>query len=381
LLDEASARAKRELAGQPDVMADVLMTVGRTYMSLGKPDKAESDLRAALAASLRANGELHPTTATTMGWLGLDLAYLNKTVEGEQISRKAVDLQRKLHPRGNEDLGVALYALGYNLIAQNKPKAAQPLLKEASDLIKKHLHETHGYYIATLTMLAMAYDRAGEPAEAEPIFRQAIEAGKRVEARYRIFLAQADLYLSVLLINKEAYPEAEIVLRESETIYREVNGGEANYSVGSAKANLGLLYFLKGDYVKAEAEDRTALDLLRKYLGAEQPLSASTEATLGLILTREGKATEGEPYLREALMIRKKILPPGDFMIPYAASALGECLTVQKRYAEAEPLLIESYNELKSKLGDQHKKTVEAQQRLVKLYELWEKPDLAARYH
>ncbi|HEY8835777.1 MAG TPA: serine/threonine-protein kinase, partial [Chthoniobacterales bacterium] len=225
LLDEASARAKRELAGQPDVMADVLMTVGRTYISLEKPDKAEGALRAALEASLRANGELHPTTATTMGWLGLALTYLNKAAEGEQMSRKAVELQRKLHPRGNEDLGVALYALGYSLITQNKPKSAQPFLKEASDLIKKHLHETHGYYIATLTMLAMAYDKAGEPAEAEPIYWQAIEAGKRVEARYRIFLAQADLSLGYLLINKEAYPEAEIVLRESEMIYVEVNGG------------------------------------------------------------------------------------------------------------------------------------------------------------
>ena len=380
LLDEASTRAKTELVGQPDVMADVLMILGRTYISLGKLDKAESALRAALEASLRANGELHPTTATTMGWLGLALANLNKTAEGEQISRKAVELQRKLHPRGNEDLGVALYALGYNLINENKAQAAQPFLKEASDLIKKHLHETHGYYIATLTMLAMAYDRAGDAAEAEPIYRQAIEAGKRVEARYCIFLAQADLFLGILLINKEAYTEAETVLRESEKIYIEVNGGETNYSVASAKANLGLLYFLKGNYAKAEAEDRTALDLLRKYLRPEHPVAASTEATLGLILTREGKAAEGEPYLREALAIRKKILPLGDFMIPYAASALGECLTVQKRYPEAEPILTDSYNELKSKLGDQNRRTVEARQRLVKLYELWEKPDLAARY-
>jgi tetratricopeptide (TPR) repeat protein len=380
LLDEASARAKKELVGQPDVMADVLMILGRTYLSLEKPDKAEPPLRAALEASLRANSELHPTTATTMGWLGLDLVYLHKTVEAEQISRKAVELQRKLHPRGNEDLGVALYALGYSLIAQNQPKAAQPLLKEAADLIKKHLGETHGYYVATLTMLGGAYDKAGEPAEAESIYRQAIEAAKRAEARYRIFLAQADLGLGYLLINKEAYLEAETVLRESETIYREVYGGDANPSVGAAKADLGLLYFLKGDYARAEAQDRTALVLLRKYPGPDQPVHASTEATLGLILTREGKAAEGEPYLREALTIRKKILSPGDFMIPYAASALGECLTVQKRYGEAEPLLLDSYNELKLELGDQNKRTIEARQRLAKLYDDWAKPDQAAQF-
>jgi serine/threonine-protein kinase len=380
LLGEASARAKKELADQPYVLADVLMILGRTYISLGKPDKAEPDLRAALEASLRVNGELHPTTATSMGWLGLALAQLNKTEEGEQVSRRAVELQRKLHPLGNEDLGVALYALGNNLIARNEPKAAIPFLKEASDLIKKHLHETHGYYIATVTMLALAYDRTGDAAEAESMYRQAIEAGRRMDARYRIFLAQAEGFLGYLLINKQAYAEAEALVRESETIYREVMGGETNYSVATAKANLGLIYFLQGDYAKAEAEDRIALDLFRKSLGAESPVAAGTEATLGLTLTREGNATEGESYLRDALAIRKRILPPGDFMIPYAASALGECLTAQKRYAEAEPLLTESYNELKSKLGEQHKRTIEARERLVTLYQLWEKPDLPARY-
>ena len=67
-------------------------------------------------------------------------------------------------------------------------------------------------------------------------------------------------------------------------------------------------------------------------------------------------------------------------MIPYTASALGECLTTQKRYAEADPLLTDSYNALKLKLGDRDKRTTEARQRLVKLYELWGKPDLAERY-
>ncbi|MDP9098241.1 MAG: serine/threonine-protein kinase, partial [Verrucomicrobiota bacterium] len=378
LLDEASRRAKAELAGQPDVMADVLMTLGRTYISLGQYPAAETNLRAALEASLRANGELYPTTATTLGWLGLALAFRNEASEGEHVSRKAVELQRKLHPRGHEDLGVALYALGFNLITKNEPKAAQPFLKESSALIKKYLGDTHGYYMATLVMLARAHGSAGEMELAEPLYRQAIEVGGRVEPRYRIYLAQAQLYLGILLINKGAYPEAESLLHQGEALYREVMGGDTNSSVGTAKANLGWLYFLQGDYARAEEEDRKALDLLREYAGPEHPVTANTAATLGLTLTREGKAAEGEPYLRKALAIRKKVLPRSDSMIPYAASALGECLTAQKRYAEAEPLLIDSYSELKAKLGDHNKQTLEARQRLVKLYDDWNKPDKAA---
>jgi serine/threonine-protein kinase len=380
ILSDASSRAKTELANQPQVLANVLMTVGRTYISLGLYEPAEANLRAALEASVRANGELDPATATTMGWLGLALANLNKTAEGEQVSRKAVALQRRLHPKGHEDLGVALYALGMNLINKGEPKAAQAPLEEASTLIKRHLGEYTGYYMTSLVLLAMAHEKAGEVDLAEPLYRQAIAVSGRVEPRYRIFLAQADTFLGILLINKAAYSEAETLLQQGETIYREVMGGDTNYSVAVVKANLGWLYFLKGDYAKAESEDRRAIDLLRKYMGPEHRLVASTSVTFGLTLTREGKAAEGETYLREAIAIRKKVFPKGDPMISNAASALGECLTAQTRYPEAEPLLTESYNELQAKLGDKNSRTVEARQRLFKLYDVWNKPDLATRY-
>jgi len=380
VLSGASTRARTELANEPQVMADVLMTLGRTYISLGNYQSAETNLRPALEASLKANGELHSTTANTMAWLGLTLSNLNKGVEGELVSRKAVDLQRKLHPRGHEDLGVALYALGVNLIYNNHPKDAQPYLKEASELIKKHLGGNNGYYMTSLVMQAVAHERAGEVEAAEPLYRQAIELGGRVEPRYRIYLAQAQFFLGLLLTNKAAYAEAKAMLKHSEELYREVLGGDDNYNVGTIKADLGSIYFLEGDYQRTEAEDRAALALLHKYLHPENLLIASTDVTLGLALTREQKAIEGEPYLREGLAIRQKVLPKDDLFIPYAASALGECLTVQKRYTEAEPLLTDSYSQLHSKIGDQNKRTVEARQRLAKLYDDWKKPEQAARF-
>lgn len=380
LLDEASTRAKAELADEPAVMAGVLLALGRSYLSLGQPEKAEADLRAALEASLKANGELHPTTAATMGWLGLVLANRNKPAEGEQISRKAVLLQRKLHPKGSKDLGVALYAMGLNLSNKREPKAAQAFLEEASDLIKKHFGETDHFYATSLITLAVAHERAGEVDAAESIVRQAIAMAGRVESRHRAVLAQAQTFLAFLLANKGAYVEAETLLQRSETIYREINGGDGNDSVGAVKADLGALYLLKGDYERAEAEARSALDLLRKYLGPEHAVTARAAAALGLTLTRKGSAAEGEPYLREALAIRTKAVPLDSFLIPYTESALGECLIAQQRYAEAEPLLTDGYTGLIWKLGEKDVRTVEARQRLVKLYDAWGKPDQAVLF-
>jgi tetratricopeptide (TPR) repeat protein len=308
------------------------------------------------------------------------LAYRGKVEEGEKISRKAVELQRRLYPRGHEDLGVSLYALGSNLITKNEPKVAEPILLEAVDLIRKHLGENHGYYMASLTMLARASEAAGETELAEARYRQSIDVGRHVPARYRIFTAQAQAFLGLLLSGKGAHAEAASLLQQSEALYREIFGGDENYNVAWVKGQLGFVYFLQGDYVLAEEKSRTALDPLRKFAGPDTPTTLSAQVTLGLSLTRLGRAAEGEVYLREALAIREKLAPKGDFSIAHASSILGECLATQKRFAEAEPLLVNGYNDLKAKLGDQNWRTIAARQRLAKLYDDWNKPEQAAPF-
>jgi hypothetical protein len=67
-------------------------------------------------------------------------------------------------------------------------------------------------------------------------------------------------------------------------------------------------------------------------------------------------------------------------MIRYCESALGECLTAEKRFAEAETLLTSGYAGMKSTWGDKDPRVREGRQRLVKLYDAWQKPEQAARY-
>lgn len=239
------------------------------------------------------------------------------------------------------------------------------------------LGDSHGCYLTSPVMLATEYGRAADANVAEGLYQQVIDTRSRLESHSRVFLAQVQTFLGIYLTNKGAYPDAETFLRQSEAIYREIYGGDTNYNVGTVKANLAWLYFLKGDYVRAEDEGRKALDLLRRYLGPEHIITANTAANFGLILTRDGKAAEGEPYLREALAIRQKIVSPDNFMIPYTESALGDCLVAQKRYAEAEPILIDSYLGLIWKLGETDARTVEARRRVAKLYDDWGKPDQA----
>ena len=379
VLSEASRRARNEAVTQPEVMADVLMTLGRTYISIGLFNAAVADLQVARSASLKASGELNTTTATSTAWLGLALVFQSKLAEAEIVSRKAVELERKLHPGGNEDLGVALYSLGLALVGKNDPKAGEPFLREASGLIKQFMGEKHGYYLATLSSLGSAREALGDRDGAEVFYRRSIEMGRMAAPKYRIYLAQATLYLGDLLTSKGSYAEAESVLRESEAVYREVLG-DSNSNLPVVQARLGKMYRVKGDYSRSEIEYRKALEMLPKYFLPEHVVMLGAIGGLGVTLTREGKATEGERYLREALEIRKKNLPPGDFWIPFTESTLGECLLAQKRYAEAETLLISGYTGMKSVAGDKDARVGEGRQFLVKLYEAWGKPKEADQY-
>ena len=58
----------------------------------------------------------------------------------------------------------------------------------------------------------------------------------------------------------------------------------------------------------------------------------------------------------------------------------GDCLTKSKRYQEAETFLLESYPLLKEKRGENDKYTIKALNRIIELYEAWDKPEKIAEY-
>jgi hypothetical protein len=101
---------------------------------------------------------------------------------------------------------------------------------------------------------------------------------------------------------------------------------------------------------------------------------------LGEALTANGKAAEAEPLLREALASRREVLPKGDWLTANAESLLGGCLTVQAHYAEAEPLLLQGHDGLAAAKGTPPDRLRDARQRLITLYEKWQKHEQAAAW-
>jgi serine/threonine protein kinase/tetratricopeptide (TPR) repeat protein len=118
-------------------------------------------------------------------------------------------------------------------------------------------------------------------------------------------------------------------------------------------------------------------------------------AALGLNLLKQEKWSEAEPILRECLALQEKLAdaplanaaaPPlvPSWQIADAKSMLGAALTGQKRFADAEPLLLAGYEGLTAAENAiparARGRLTESLQRLVRLYDAWEKPDEAVRW-
>jgi non-specific serine/threonine protein kinase/serine/threonine-protein kinase len=115
----------------------------------------------------------------------------------------------------------------------------------------------------------------------------------------------------------------------------------------------------------------------------QSPAYASALAVNGSVLLAQKKPAEAELKLRAALSVREKI-HPDDWTTFETKSLLGQALLDQKKYADAEPLLLSAYKGLKERAAQippsDKSRLTEALDRLVRLYEAWNKPDEAARW-
>ena len=323
ILEDAAVRAKTEFEDDPEALARILTTLGRTYVSLVLNEQAEKELRVAIATSEKVNGEYHAVTAEGLAMLGIALGFQGKWKEGIDVCNRAVDIARRVHPNGHEDLGYALFALSVNLLQKGDANGALPPAVEASAVIRQFLGEKHGYYLATLNELGLVHESLGRPDEAERFFRETLALGDGLDRRYRIYLAQASTYLGRILVNKGDTTNAESQLKNAENIYRDILG-DSNTTMAMVKQTQGRLYIQTGQFDLAIEKLRESLNTFSASLPQDNGLLLYSKISLGLALVRAGKLDEGESHLRESQVVAAKAFSADSAIRREIESSLAE---------------------------------------------------------
>lgn len=230
-----------------------------------------------------------------------------------------------------------------------------------------------------LSGFGVAYKNLGNREKAAELLQDAVHAqGQTGEPANESTLSVMNNLASVLFSDRK-FEQAEPVCRKIVANARKVYGKDHAKTL-TAMNNLAMTLYALKKLPEAESILRQTVEGRRSVLGNSDRRTAMSIYNLGLILAAEGKDEDAEAPLREALTILPDKLPKNHWIPANIRSCLGGCLAGLERFKEAEPLLIQSYGQLKARLGNRHPRTQEALDRIVSAYNAWGKPKQAEKW-
>jgi len=381
LLDAGAERIQKELAGEPELQAEMLTVIGRVYERLGLHDKAKPLLEQAVASGRRALGPEHERVAQSLHNLGVVLREMGDLAAAAPLLEEALAMRRRLLGREHKDVAQTLQELAY-LHDLRGDASFEPLLREALAIRRKVLGEEHGDTVSSLNDLGLfLLLQKGDVAGAEPLLRQCLASNRKLLGEGHPDVATAMGNLALAAQAKGDHAEAESLIRQGLSISRKALG-DRHPDIGIKLYNLSKPLRSQGKYDEAAAALEEALQITRPALGEDHSRTVRFTVALALIRLEQGQARVAEPMLRHALQVRQRTLSEDDLRIGQTKSILGGVLTRLARYDEAEPLLVDAQRILKdaSAPGEEGQEARANLTRLVALYEAWGRPEQAARY-
>jgi len=401
----------------PDTLNSMDHLAG-AYRDARKLDLALPLAEKSLKLHRATQGPDHTDTLASMYVVASCYAFAGKFDVALPLAEETVNLQTaKLGPDHPHTLAsMMVVAAGYR--AKKKLDVAVPLYKQVFEGRKAKLGADHHLTLAAMSLLAQAYLEAGKVELALPLAQEAVQRSTETLGPDRpatvprmVILASCyraaknpgpalPLYEQIFKVQmKEPGPD------DPATRQTMVDLAQAYRDAGKVEQAVPLLQQAVAVLEKRQFADNGAASVLWTLIEAHQRLQQfhqaevwqrkmvalakkqgpdgwhySELARLGSYLLAQKKFVDAESVLRECLAFREKVFP--DAWLRFnAQSLLGAALAGQEKYPEAEPLLLQGYEGMKKREvqipADHRIRLREALERLIQLYDAWDKPEQA----
>jgi len=256
VLNEAARRLETEMEEQPEVKADLHLTIGDTYLSLGKPGLAGYHFEAAYKLRSSLFAEDDPKSIESLFYLAVARRLQEDIDAAEKTYRKIITFLRKPKNAGNVYFPHTLDALGYIMfINKNNPAAAEPLLRESLQRFREFYGETHYTIPYGLERLGAVLIATGQINEAEKLLIQALDILSKIpglsENDRDIRLSGLYALLGKVYLDTKRLDKAEDHLRKSIEI-RIKKLPKENKDIWQSKTELGICLLKQKRYSEAE---------------------------------------------------------------------------------------------------------------------------------
>jgi serine/threonine-protein kinase len=352
ILEKGAARVLAKLEGQPEAQAAFELAIGRVYLSLGLDDRARPLLERSLAGRMRLHGESHPDVADSLVALSVLDQNRGNLAAAEAAQRRALDIQRRELEAGDRKIGDTLSVLSVTLLALARYAEAEEALREALAIHRKApgIHEDVAY---DLNNLGSVLRRSGKLAEAETIYREALEVARSVFGPAHQQLTRTINNLAVVLMDRGDLAGAEALAREALAMTRKLYGAE-HPDIALQLSNLGSMVGARGDDDGWIDLARQALEMRRKLFGPDHEQVARSLDGLGRALEQKGDYTSARPLYEEALRIQERVYGRDHPRVADVLGHLAELHFAQGDAPGAAPLAREALEIRRKTLGEDH---------------------------
>ena len=308
LLDIGAERISRELGQEPELQADVLTVIGRTYERMGIHAKALPLLEQALAIGRRSLGPEHVTVAQTLNDLGVLLREQGNLARAEPLLRESLASRRRLLGPEDKSVAVTLVELARVLGDGGRLAEAEPYAREALAIRRKLFGEEHRETATSKSELGRLLMRRGDLAGAEPLLRENVATTVHLLGPDHPNAAAAKSSLALLLMARGEAVPAEALLREALAVNAHVFGEQRpEYAV--TLNSLGLAVELQGRLEEAQARFGQCVSIARPQLTETHPRVLEYVINEARVRIARGDGAATESSLRHALNARESLYP------------------------------------------------------------------------
>jgi eukaryotic-like serine/threonine-protein kinase len=418
-LDRAVQRIDDELADEPVVQAQLLMTLGQSYANLGLFDEAEPLLTRALDIHAQEFGNDHSETAASMTRLGRLIYRRGDFEAARSLYETALEIQERTLGPEHLEIVATTSVLGNLYKRIGELSVSREYLERSLDLVGKNLGTEHTRYATTLNDYALLLIIQGEHVSARDSLLRVVSILERELGPDHLLVGEA---LGNLSDVQGALGEHEERVRNAsrylEIAEREL--GTSHQTVANALINIGMAYRSLSRYTDAIPLFERAAEIYHETSGPRHHFVAYPLAHLGHtyrdmgdnhraidyytqaaaiaeenqtlphlagILTARARVkmrmddpAAALPDLERTLAVYRQVHPENHWRIAWSRNNLGECLTRLRRYDEALPHLNESYEILRDHFGMEHRNTQTAIRNLIAFYEAQQFTEQAGHY-
>ncbi len=288
-----------EMRDEPEIEAEIRLTIGRSFAGLAQFDEAQAQISAAVDGCRALFGDASREYASALHERGAAFKLAGQPVDAEQALRNALGIFEALGAASADEAAACANDLALSLIDQQRYDDAAPILASVYDYAtkpensKKTLLPEAVNNMGSLHMAQQQFDKAA------PFFREAIAINNERHGDVHPVTATNHDNLAQALQGSGDLDGALAAFQTALSMRRTLFGND-HPDLATTLHNLAVLHYVRQEFPECEKALRESRDVFLRAHGLAHSDTLTVNDSLVSVLGSLGRLEEAEALLQEA---------------------------------------------------------------------------------